>query len=137
MLRERVRDDLRRGAVFYDLHTKAPYRLDVFAASIKDGRANTLHPAAVHRRSDDATGKLTIRQPTLFLDDLARAERHTCSRRRPSARPCRGRARLVETALKPFLARDRRAARQRSGHDLPAHGDFARRTHPSPEPAAG
>jgi len=28
----RVMDDLRRGAVFYDLHAKAPYRLDVFGA---------------------------------------------------------------------------------------------------------
>ena len=36
-------DDLRRGAVFYDLHRKRAGLLDVFAASIKDGRGNTLH----------------------------------------------------------------------------------------------
>src|SRR5208337_3998316 len=33
---ERVSDDLRRGTVFYDLHTKLPYRLDVFSASIPE-----------------------------------------------------------------------------------------------------
>ncbi len=42
-LSEKVADDLRRGAVFYDLQSPDPYRLDVFAASIKDGRANVLH----------------------------------------------------------------------------------------------
>ena len=39
----RVEDHLRRGAVFYDLHGKRPCVLDVFAASIKDGRGKTLH----------------------------------------------------------------------------------------------
>jgi superfamily II DNA or RNA helicase len=63
----RVTEDLRRGAVFYDLHAKAPYRLDVFAASIKDGRANT-----IHRRlfvvETTSSGEFAIRQPTLLLD---------------------------------------------------------------------
>lgn len=35
--------DLQRGSVFYDLNCKAPYRLDFFAASIKDGRDHQLH----------------------------------------------------------------------------------------------
>ena len=39
----RVEDHLRRGAVFFDLHRSQPALLDVFAASIKDGRAKTLH----------------------------------------------------------------------------------------------
>ena len=39
----RVRDDLQRGSVFYDLHHQEPYRLDVFSAVIKDGRGNVLH----------------------------------------------------------------------------------------------
>jgi hypothetical protein len=39
---ERVRDDLKRGAVFYDLQAKAPVRLDAFGASVKDGRGNTV-----------------------------------------------------------------------------------------------
>ena len=40
---EHVRDDLQRGSIFYDLHHGQPYRLDVFAASIKDGRGHQLH----------------------------------------------------------------------------------------------
>ena len=39
----RVEDHLRRGAVFFDLHRSLPALLDVFAASIKDGRGKTLH----------------------------------------------------------------------------------------------
>ena len=40
---DRVHDDLQTGAVFFDLHRKAPALLDVFAASVKDGRGKTLH----------------------------------------------------------------------------------------------
>src|SRR5947209_1643043 len=40
---DRVRDDLQRGSVFFDLHCKDPYLLDVFCASVKDGRGNHLH----------------------------------------------------------------------------------------------
>ena len=29
--------------MFYDLHSSEPYRLDVFAASVKDGRGNEIH----------------------------------------------------------------------------------------------
>jgi hypothetical protein len=64
---DRVGDDLRRGTVLWDLHAKAPYRLDVYAASIKDGRGNTLHKKLFVVRAD-ADGSLTLRQPTLFLD---------------------------------------------------------------------
>jgi superfamily II DNA or RNA helicase len=99
---ERVRDDLKRGAVFYDLQTKAPVRLDVFGASVKDGRGNT-----VSRRlfivQADAAGALTIRQPT-YLAELAFA---------PIGTPVPGDGRiperasveqsLVEKALNPFL----------------------------------
>jgi uncharacterized protein DUF3883 len=71
----RVRDDLQRGAVFYDLHGQEPYELDVFSAAIKDGRGN-----ALHRRlfvvQHDLHGTLTIRQPTIFLD-LALAPKGT------------------------------------------------------------
>ncbi|OPY45238.1 MAG: ATP-dependent helicase HepA [Methanosaeta sp. PtaU1.Bin028] len=60
-------DDLRKGAFFFDLYTKEPYRLDVYSAAIKDGRGNV-----VHRRlfimQIDMNGSITIRQPTIFLD---------------------------------------------------------------------
>ncbi|MCU1304909.1 MAG: helicase domain protein [Candidatus Sulfotelmatobacter sp.] len=99
---ERVSGDLRRGTVFYDLHTKSPYRLDVFAASIKDGRANCLHRRlfVVDTAMD---GQLTMKQPTLLLDispapkgtpvpdDTSLPDRATVERT------------LIESALKPFL----------------------------------
>jgi superfamily II DNA or RNA helicase len=66
-VQERSATDLRRGAVLWDLHTPAPYRLDVFSAAIKDGRGNTLHRRLFVVRAD-ADGTLTLRQPTLFLD---------------------------------------------------------------------
>jgi hypothetical protein len=71
----RVRDDLQRGTVFYDLHCLEPYELDVFSAAIKDGRGHALHRRlfVVQR---DLHGTLTIRQPTIFLD-LALAPKGT------------------------------------------------------------
>src|SRR5262249_14282820 len=100
---DRVGDDLRRGAVLWDLHAKAPYRLDVYAASVKDGRGNTLHKRLFVVRADPG-GLLTLRQPTLFLDlipaakgtqppDLAGLpERHAIE------------VHLVQQALNPSLA---------------------------------
>ncbi len=66
-VQERVSDDLRRGAVFFDLHSAHPYRVDVFGASIKDGRGNTLHRKLFVIRSD-VDGSRSVRQPTLLLD---------------------------------------------------------------------
>jgi len=63
---DRVAEDMRRGAVFHDLQTAEPYRLDLFGASIKDGRGNVLHRRLFVVRADK--GGLSIRQPTLFLD---------------------------------------------------------------------
>ena len=40
---EHVQNDLRRGSIFYDLHSNEPARLDVFSAAIRDGRGNVLH----------------------------------------------------------------------------------------------
>ena len=37
----RTEDSLRRGAVFFDLHRTVPSLIDVFAASIKDGRGQS------------------------------------------------------------------------------------------------
>jgi Protein NO VEIN, C-terminal/Helicase conserved C-terminal domain len=99
---ERVRDDLKRGAVFYDLQAKAPVRLDAFGASVKDGRGNT-----VSRRlfivQADVSGVLTIRQPT-YLAELAFAPIATplpsdsCMPDRAGVEQT-----LVEKALNPFL----------------------------------
>lgn len=60
-------EDLRRGAIFFDIHRETPARLDVLTAAVKDGRGHV-----VHRRifvvETDQSGALNIRQPTLFLD---------------------------------------------------------------------
>jgi hypothetical protein len=62
-----TQDDLRRGAVFYDLHRQEPSRADVFSATIKDGHGNTLHERlfVVETGMDGASH---VQQPTLFLD---------------------------------------------------------------------
>ncbi|MFC2037219.1 protein NO VEIN domain-containing protein [Chloroflexota bacterium] len=66
-VREETADDLRRGVVLHDLNTGEPYRLDVFAAAVKDGRGRTIHRKifVAHTGMD---GTLSIRQPTLFAD---------------------------------------------------------------------
>lgn len=63
----RVQDDLRHGAVFFDLHRDRPARLDVFSAAITDGRGNKLHER-VYVVQTEIDGTMTVRQPTLFLD---------------------------------------------------------------------
>jgi hypothetical protein len=95
-------DDLRRGAIFFDLYRREPYRLDVYSAAIKDGRGN-----AVHRRlfvvETSMDGSFTVRQPTIFLDLIlpnAKAEI-------PDGSSLPGRDHveqaLLEKALFPFL----------------------------------
>ncbi|AKT42527.1 protein NO VEIN domain-containing protein [Chondromyces crocatus] len=100
---DRVDDDLRRGAVLWDLHAKTPYRLDVYAASIKDGRGNTLHKKLFVVRAE-VDGTLSLRQPTLFLD-LIPSTKGTKAPEVPGL-PERDlvEVHLVQNALTPFLA---------------------------------
>lgn len=62
-----VQEHLKRGVSFFDLHSTSPYRLDIFSASIRDGRGNVLNRRlfAVQTGMD---GQLAIKQPTIFLD---------------------------------------------------------------------
>jgi len=98
-----VADDLHRGAVFLDLNASDPYRLDVFAAAIQDGRGRT-----VHRRlfivQVETGGGLRLRQPTLLLD-LNPAPKGTAVPNGDGLpdRPAVERE-LVESGLRPFLA---------------------------------
>ena len=64
---EHVQEHLQRGAVFFDIQRAEPYCLDLFAASIKDGRGNTRH-RRLFVVETKATGVMAVRQPTLFLD---------------------------------------------------------------------
>jgi len=100
---EHVREDLLRGAIFFDLHQAYPYRLDVFAASIKDGRDNQLHRRIFVVQADHS-GVMTIRQPTIFLDlALASKDAHAPD---GTGLPDADAAErfLVTAALNPFLA---------------------------------
>ena len=99
---DRVRDDLRRGAVFYDLHSKAPSRLDVFTAAIKDGRGNCLHRKLFVVQAG-VDGPMTVREPTIFLD-LVLAPKGTevpCGDGLPDRQATE--LVLVERALDPLL----------------------------------
>jgi superfamily II DNA or RNA helicase len=64
---EKAQADLKRGAVFYDLYRTTPARLEVYAASIADGRGNTLH-RQLFVVEVDSSGRMRLRQPTVFLD---------------------------------------------------------------------
>jgi len=100
---EHVREDLLRGAVFYDLHNENPCRLDVYVASIKDGRGNQLHRRIFVVQAEQ-TGELSIRQPTIF-SDLALAPK-AMSVPDGNAMPDQTAAErfLIAHALSPFLA---------------------------------
>jgi len=62
---DQVRRDLERGAVFYDLHTQAPYRLDFFAASIRDGSNRQLHRRLFAVQTFE-NGTRLVKQPTIL-----------------------------------------------------------------------
>ncbi len=63
----RVDDHLRRGAVFFDLHRDHPAVLDVFAASVRDGRGNTLH-RRLFVVETAAGGVMAVHEPTILHD---------------------------------------------------------------------
>lgn len=95
-------DDLQRGAVFYDIHRAAPARLDVFSGAVKDGRGN-----CVHRRifvvESGQDGRLSIRQPTLFLDLVAGAGEHAIPDDVALPGDAQVKQVLIEQALEPLL----------------------------------
>jgi hypothetical protein len=62
-----VREDMRNGVIFFDLHRKDPAVLDVFSAAIQDGRGNVLHRRLFVVETDKEE-VITVRQPTIFLD---------------------------------------------------------------------
>jgi superfamily II DNA or RNA helicase len=99
----RAREDLHRGAAFFDLHSDRPYLLDVLSASVKDGRGNHLHRKLfVVQTGRD--GAVTIKQPTVFLD-LALAPKGTAvpdGADLPSLHALE--QALIEKALNPFLS---------------------------------
>ncbi len=101
-VQERVSQDLRRGTIFWDLHAKAPYRLDVFTAAIHDGRGNNLHERLFVARADVGS-QLSVRQPTLFLDLVPATKGVTAPTLDGLPTREAAEAFLYEQALKPFL----------------------------------
>src|SRR5438105_602431 len=101
----RVDDHLRRGALFFDLHREQPAILDVFAASIKDGRANTLH-RRLFVVETSASGTMALHEPTI-LHDVTPAPPGTPPDLRGLTPPARQQVEqfLYERALKPWAAR--------------------------------
>jgi len=107
---EQVRDDLARGSVFYDLHTSQPYHLEVFSASVRDGRGNELHRWLFVVQSF-LDGQMLLKEPTIFLD-LIPAPRGTAvpgSEGLPS--PADRERTLLEQGLRQFL--DKEASNRR------------------------
>jgi len=98
---ERVQADLRRGAVFYDLNRNAPACLEVYAASVADGRGNTLHRQLFVVEVADS-GEMRLRQPTVFLD-LIPAETKTFVDPPISFQREEVERFLLESGLQPFL----------------------------------
>ena len=64
---QRTEDHLNRGAVFFDLHRNDPALLDVFAASVKDGRGRTLH-RRLFAVETALSGEMKLHEPTILLD---------------------------------------------------------------------
>ena len=105
LMHDKAKDDLERGAVFYDLNREHPARLDIFSAEVRDGRGNVLHQRLfVTEREDDGT--IRVRQPTIFLD-LSIAPKGT-SVPDDENLPRREQAETVlyEQALQPLLAEE-------------------------------
>jgi len=98
----KVKNDLLKGAVFYDLHAKNSYRLDVFSASVCDGMRKEIHQR-IFVVETDISGAISIKQPTIFLD-LAISN---CEFNIPDDVNLPNKdlieVALVEKALKPFL----------------------------------
>ena len=103
---DRIQEHLERGAVFHDLHREETGTLDVFAASIKDGRGNTLH-RRLFVIDTDAKGEMRLRQPTVFLDISPASDGAPPPAPQGFAIPDRIVAErfLFERALKPWLDR--------------------------------
>lgn len=98
----RASETLRRGAVFYDFGRTAPACLDVFAASIRDGRDRTLHRRlfVVETAVD---GGMQRREPTIFHDLMPATEPVVLPS--PDLLPAlpATEAFLLTSALQPFL----------------------------------
>ncbi|TWT30127.1 helicase-related protein [Blastopirellula retiformator] len=107
----RTVDHLRRGAVFYDLNRNDPSLIDVFVASIKDGRGRTLH-RRLFAVETALSGEMKLHEPTVLLD-IAAAPEGAAGPAESITLPTRQSVEqyLYENALAPWI--DRNADEQR------------------------
>jgi hypothetical protein len=123
---DKTQQDLHRGSVFFDLHSKEPALLDVFSAEIRDGRGNVLHKRLFVTRTA-MTGDISVRQPTIFLD-LIPAPAGT-GVPKGSELPGRNETEsvLIRTALTPMLEAVQRE-REREIRTVSDHMELSLRT---------
>jgi superfamily II DNA or RNA helicase len=119
----RVEGHLRRGAVFFDLHRDQPCLLDVVAASIKDGRGNTLH-RRLFVVETTAEGAMALHEPTILHDVTPAPTGMPAGDGVPVTARQQVEQFLYERALKPWAAQAS-AARFREVERVERHVDIS------------
>lgn len=101
----RTAGHLGKGAVFFDLHRDDPALLDLFAASVKDGRGRTLH-RRLFAVETSLSGEMKLHEPTVLLD-IVPAPPGTGGPAESVTLPDRNRVEqfLYEQALAPWVDR--------------------------------
>lgn len=99
---ENVQEDLRQGAIFYDLYREEPTVLDVFSAAIKDGLGRSLH-RRLFVVETTVDGTFFIRQPTIFLDFVSPGSETKPPKTLTLPNRQQVEQALIEQALQPFL----------------------------------
>ncbi|MBU9576475.1 DUF3883 domain-containing protein [Burkholderia multivorans] len=100
-LQEHVRDDLARGAIFFDMNRAVPAKFSVFSSAIRDGRGNELH-RRLFIVMQNLDGTMQLKQPTFLLDVVA-APKGTLVPELSVVDEQAAEAYLVAEALQPFL----------------------------------
>ena len=100
------------GAVFYDLQATAPYHLDAYSASVKDGMGKELHRRIFVLQSLPL-GQMAVRQPTLFLDLSAAPSRTAVPANATVPDAAQRENALIEQCLAGFVKGDSDRSRAR------------------------
>lgn len=114
----RTAEALRRGAIFYDLHRSEPALLDVFAASIKDGRGQSLH-RRLFVIETSLTGEMKIHEPTIF-HEITPAPAGTLPPNDPIPTRQQVELFLYQNTLEPWITRES-ASRQSEVERIARH----------------
>jgi hypothetical protein len=99
---EKFGDELKKGAVFYDINLNTPVKLDIFSASIVDGLGHVLHKRLFVIESQ-TNGKIAVKQPTVFLDIIPAKDNPTVNIHVPLPSRADLEQYLVNSALNDYL----------------------------------